>query len=161
MADVTALRHRGTVLLIEQTLLAGAVEQRLDARPRPGPRPGFGENALAFQLPADAGEGHRDADGSSWIVVKGAPESILDMCSLELTHSGGRPLDIDHWRRMATDTGAQGLRLFALAYRRARPAADRLNFADVESGYTMLALVGIVDPPREEAIPVAYPKRWW
>ncbi|KAA0675756.1 cation-transporting P-type ATPase [Roseomonas genomospecies 6] len=95
---------------------------------------------------------HRDANGASWIVVKGAPERILDMCARELTHGGERPLDIDHWRRMATDTGAQGLRLLALAYRRGGPVADRLNIADVEGGYTMLALAGIVDPPREEAI---------
>ena len=39
VASVIALRHRGAVLLVEQTLLAGAVEQRLDARWRPGAHP--------------------------------------------------------------------------------------------------------------------------
>jgi magnesium-transporting ATPase (P-type) len=95
---------------------------------------------------------HRDADGESWIFVKGAPERILDMCASQLGHDGERPLDADYWRRMATDTAAQGLRLLALACRRGAPAESRLTPDDVERGFTLLALTGIIDPPREEAI---------
>ncbi|MCK0508542.1 cation-transporting P-type ATPase [Aromatoleum anaerobium] len=95
---------------------------------------------------------HRDADGDPWIFVKGAPERILDICAQQLGHDGERPLDADYWRRMATDTAAQGLRLLGLACKRAAPAEEHLRFADVEEGYTLLALVGIIDPPREEAI---------
>lgn len=95
---------------------------------------------------------HRDADANPWVFVKGAPERILDMCAFQLNHDGEHPLDVDYWRRMATDTAAQGLRLLALAYKRTAPADERLSFADVEQGYTLLALVGIIDPPRAEAI---------
>jgi magnesium-transporting ATPase (P-type) len=95
---------------------------------------------------------HRDRDGASWIYVKGAPERILDLCSRQLDHDGEHPLDADYWRRMATDTAAQGLRLLAIACRQGSPAGDRLGFGDVQSGYTLLALVGIIDPPRTEAI---------
>ena len=95
---------------------------------------------------------HRDRDGQSWIYVKGAPERILELCTLQLGHDGERPLDADYWRRMATDTAAQGLRLLAIAYRRATPAGDRLDLGDVRSGYTLIALIGIIDPPRAEAI---------
>lgn len=95
---------------------------------------------------------HRDGDGESWIFVKGAPERILDMCSSQLNHTGEHPLDVDYWRRMATDTAAQGLRLLALACKRAAPVNGQLAFSDVEGGYMLLALVGIIDPPREEAI---------
>jgi len=95
---------------------------------------------------------HHDADGKPWTLVKGAPERILDMCAFELSHDGERPLDVDYWRRMATDTAAQGLRLLALACKRCAPANERLSFADMEEGYTLLALVGIIDPPRTEAI---------
>jgi len=95
---------------------------------------------------------HRDADGQSWIFVKGAPERLLDICSFERTDEGERPLEVDTWRRMANDTAAKGLRLLALACKRAESAGARLGFADVEHGFTMLGLVGIVDPPREEAI---------
>lgn len=95
---------------------------------------------------------HRDADDEPWLFVKGAPERILDMCKTQLGHHGEKPLDADYWRRMATDTAAQGLRLLALACKRARPAGERLAFADVQSDVVMLALVGIIDPPREEAM---------
>ncbi len=95
---------------------------------------------------------HRDSDEDPWIFVKGAPERILDMCSAELGHDGERPLDVDYWRRMATDTAAQGLRLLALACKQTEPQSERLRLSDMESGYVLLALVGIIDPPREEAM---------
>ncbi|MGP1615488.1 MAG: HAD-IC family P-type ATPase, partial [Pollutimonas bauzanensis] len=95
---------------------------------------------------------HRDSDDEPWLFVKGAPERILDMCGTQLGHDGERPLDVDYWRRMATDTAAQGLRLLTLACKRAAPQGERLCFSDAESGYVLLALVGIIDPPREEAV---------
>ena len=95
---------------------------------------------------------HRDAEGEPWIFAKGAPERILDICARQLGHDGERALDADYWRRMATDTAAQGLRLLALAAKRTAPANGPLGFADMEEGYTLLALIGMVDPPREEAI---------
>ena len=95
---------------------------------------------------------HRDGDGGEWIYVKGAPERILDMCRHQRGREGDRPLDVDYWRRMATDTAAQGLRLLALAVKRTAPAGGTLGLDDVAEGFTLLALVGIIDPPREEAI---------
>ena len=95
---------------------------------------------------------HRDSNGDAWIFAKGAPERILDMCSAQLLHHGESAIDVDFWRRMATDTAAQGLRLLALACKRAAPASGSLALADMESGFTLLALVGIIDPPREEAM---------
>ncbi len=95
---------------------------------------------------------HRDSDDEPWIFVKGAPERVLDMCCAQLGHDGEVPLDVDYWRRMATDTAAQGLRLLALACKQANPREGRLDFADTESGYMLLGLLGIIDPPREEAV---------
>ena len=95
---------------------------------------------------------HRDADGQSWIFVKGAPERMLAICAFERTDDGERPIEVDTWRRMANDTAARGLRLLGLACKRAEPVGARLGFSDIERGFTMLGLVGIVDPPREESI---------
>ena len=95
---------------------------------------------------------HQDAEAQPWTFVKGAPERILDMCSQQLGHDGNQPLDADYWRRMATDIAARGWRLLAFAYKQEAPGGMGLELADVESGYSMLALVGIIDPPREEAI---------
>ena len=95
---------------------------------------------------------HVDSDKASWLFVKGAPERILDMCAGQWEDDGERPLDVDYWRRMATDIAANGLRVLALACKRDIPQGPILDFADTESGYVMLALAGIVDPPREEAV---------
>ncbi len=95
---------------------------------------------------------HHDHAGQAMVYLKGAPERILDMCEAERVGDSVRALDPDYWRRLATDTAARGLRLLAIA-RRAMPAEQRtLDFADVEHGFTLLALVGIIDPPREEAV---------
>lgn len=95
---------------------------------------------------------HHDSDGAPWIFVKGAPERILEMCATQLGQDDEQALDVDHWRRMATDTAARGLRLLALACRRSGPQGSDLSFDDMYEGFSLLALVGIIDPPREEAI---------
>ena len=95
---------------------------------------------------------HRDDEGAPWIFVKGAPEKLFEISDTELGPAGERPIDVDTWRRMATDIAARGLRLLGLACRRAAPAGPALRFDDVAGGYTLLALVGIADPPREEAV---------
>ena len=95
---------------------------------------------------------HHDDEGQPWVFVKGAPEKLLDLCAVELGPAGERALEVDTWRRLASDIAARGLRLLALACKRAAPAGATLAFSDVERGYTMLALVGIADPPRDEAV---------
>lgn len=95
---------------------------------------------------------HRDNRDEPWLYVKGAPERLLDMCTHQLHSDGERPIDVDYWRRMSNDIAAQGLRLLALARKRAAPAGPSLLADDVREGFTLLALVGIIDPPREEAI---------
>ncbi|OZI72171.1 cation-transporting P-type ATPase [Bordetella genomosp. 12] len=96
---------------------------------------------------------HEPAPGQPWIFVKGAPERVLEMCQAQMGPEGEeQALDVDYWRRMATDTAAKGLRLLALACRRASPATGSLAFADMDAGFVLLALVGMMDPPRTEAI---------
>jgi magnesium-transporting ATPase (P-type) len=96
---------------------------------------------------------HHDHQGHGLIYLKGAPERVLEMCREQRGADGGsQPLDADYWRRQATDLAARGLRLLAIASRPADASQRSLSFADVESGMCLLALVGIIDPPREEAI---------
>lgn len=96
---------------------------------------------------------HHDHAGHGLILLKGAPERVLEMCASQRGADGGNaPLDADYWRRQATDLAARGLRLLALASKPATAEQRTLRFDDVENGLTLLALVGIIDPPREEAI---------
>jgi magnesium-transporting ATPase (P-type) len=96
---------------------------------------------------------HHDHAGKAVVYLKGAPERLLDMCSHQRCADGSlAALDPDYWRRKATDLAARGLRLLAVATRELPAQQRSLEFADVQQGMTLLALFGIIDPPREEAI---------
>ena len=87
------------------------------------------------------------------VFVKGAPERVLTMCHRQLAASGQEvPLDAVHWNDVVQAQARQGRRVLALA-RRSLPAGHaRLTHADVAQGLTLLGLVAIIDPPRDEAI---------
>ncbi|MCU0970097.1 MAG: HAD-IC family P-type ATPase, partial [Rubrivivax sp.] len=93
------------------------------------------------------------ADGGTVAMVKGAPERLFDMCAHQLGADGGdEPLDRGRWHSEVETQARAGRRVLALA-RRALPAGkEELDHADVASGLTLIGLVGIIDPPREEAI---------
>ncbi len=95
---------------------------------------------------------HHDHMGRGFVVVKGAPERVLEMCGGQRVGAGDAALDPDYWRRAATDFAARALRVLAVAVKPVGADQRSLDFSDVESGFTMLALLGSMDPPREEAI---------
>lgn len=82
--------------------------------------------------------------------AKGAPERVLAMCVDQNGPGGTVPLDIGAWHRMADAIAEQGQRVLALAV--CRSACERLADAPVEGGLTLLGLVGLIDPPRPEAV---------
>ena len=93
-----------------------------------------------------------DHEGRAAIFVKGAPEVLLALCATACQPDGtSRPLDVDAWHARAEALAAQGQRVLALARRRVPPEHTVLEFADVD-GLELLALVGLIDPPREEAV---------
>jgi magnesium-transporting ATPase (P-type) len=92
-------------------------------------------------------------DGSRRVRVVGAPDRLLDRCTTQHGPDGTLvPLDRDRWEAVIDELGGQGLRTLAAAERDAEPDADALDEADVEDGLTFLGIVGIVDPPRPEAV---------
>jgi magnesium-transporting ATPase (P-type) len=94
-----------------------------------------------------------DAGAEGTVVyAKGAPERLLEMCDRQREGREDRALDPDYWRRWATDCAARGLRVLAIAAKRPDAQSRELRLADVEKGFVLLALVGIIDPPREEAM---------
>ena len=96
---------------------------------------------------------HHDHAGNAEIHVKGAPERILAMCASQRTTDGGEgPLDADYWTREVEAIAAQGQRVIALAARHVPQGHVILNTADVDGQLVLLGLVGLIDPPRGEAI---------
>ncbi len=96
---------------------------------------------------------HHDHATHADIFVKGAPEQVLAMCALQRAPSGeSEPLDEAYWMSCAEDMAAQGQRVLAIATREVGHAQTRLSFADVEGGLVLVGLVGLIDPPRPEAI---------
>jgi len=96
---------------------------------------------------------NHDHDGNAGVFAKGAPERILSMCGEQRTASGGaEPLNQTFWQTWADDIAARGQRVLALAARPVRPEHTVLEHADVEGSLILLGLVGLIDPPRSEAI---------
>jgi P-type Ca2+ transporter type 2C len=79
---------------------------------------------------------------------KGAPEVIVQSCTLQLTDTGVEPLDAAHRAEVlerARQMAGQALRVLAVAYK------PRAAVADAENEMTLLGLAGMIDPPRPEA----------
>jgi len=96
---------------------------------------------------------HHAADGSAFVFVKGAPEVVFGMCAEERTREGGTaPLEIARWQEEAHEIAAEGQRVLALATRRMPAGTASIDFPDVEFGLVLVGLVGLMDPPRPEAI---------
>lgn len=85
--------------------------------------------------------------------VKGAPERVLEMCRDERTADGGaRPLDLARWREAADAVAASGQRVLAVAEIILPDGRADIDHDDIGGGLTLLGLVGLIDPPRPEAI---------
>ncbi|MBX3300823.1 MAG: cation-transporting P-type ATPase [Nitrospira sp.] len=95
---------------------------------------------------------HHDHEGHGFIYVKGAPERVVDMCDKYHADGEDLPLNRDHWGGQATECAGQGMRTLAIAMKQVPSAQRDVRFADVETGCILLALMGIIDPPREEAM---------
>lgn len=84
---------------------------------------------------------HEEWDGGAAILVKGAPEAVARACS-----SPGEAL------AAAASLAREGMRVLAVAVRRGRPAGRTLALADARASLELLGLVGMIDPPRPEAV---------
>jgi magnesium-transporting ATPase (P-type) len=98
---------------------------------------------------------HHSHTGESFIFVKGAPESVLEMCAQQGAAGGIEPLDRMHWQEQIEALADRGQRVLAVAAKPAQSHRTELDFADIDDDLVLLALFGLMDPPREEAIKAA------
>ncbi|MEQ9607433.1 MAG: HAD-IC family P-type ATPase, partial [Kiloniellaceae bacterium] len=95
---------------------------------------------------------HRCPDRAPAVYVKGAPERVIEMCSHVATLDGARPLEAQPWHDAIERLAADGQRVLALARRNLPEGMGSISPDDVEGDLTLLGLVGLIDPPRPEAI---------
>jgi phosphoserine phosphatase len=131
-------------------LIALALKTGLDARfeseslPRTDVIPFESEHRFMATL-------HHDHAGHGFIFLKGAPERVLELCAGQRQSSADRSLDSRLWHAAMEAAAGRGMRL--LARKPAAAGRQVIDFTDVEAGgFTLLAVLGIADPPREEAI---------
>jgi calcium-translocating P-type ATPase len=97
---------------------------------------------------------HTAAGGGKVLFVKGAPEVILEHCDRQQTRDGkNAPINRDHFLKASDKLAGQGERVLALAWLE-KPAvpAGNLGPGDLPRNLVLLGLVGLLDPPRKEAI---------
>ncbi|HRP65658.1 MAG TPA: cation-transporting P-type ATPase [Thauera sp.] len=91
--------------------------------------------------------------GTRRILLKGAPDRLLDRCHQELGASGElEPLDRAFWEGQIDALSAEGLRVLAAAAREVADSKSELALEDLDEDMVFLGLIGIIDPPRPEAI---------
>jgi magnesium-transporting ATPase (P-type) len=95
----------------------------------------------------------RVPDGGTRLFLKGAPDRLLERCRWQRAASGEvEPIDGAYWSCWIDTLGAQGLRVLAAAARERPEDTARLDLGDLDEEMVFLGLVGILDPPRPEAI---------
>ncbi len=89
---------------------------------------------------------------TGFILVKGAPEKIVNLCRYQQKRNAIMPLDTDGYHRQITKLAASGQRLIAVAMKAAPLTQTQLDFDSIDSEFILLGIVGMVDPLRPEAL---------
>jgi magnesium-transporting ATPase (P-type) len=123
-------------LVVAAEKLGCNVEQLRRDQPRVDSIPFESENQWMATL-------HSRPDGQSRILIKGAPEVVARRC---------KDVDLECLQQEIVRMAAQGMRVLAAAALDVPPDKQELLHDDVESGLRLSGLLGMIDPPREEAI---------
>ena len=95
---------------------------------------------------------HRKMDGGHFAALKGAPAVVLDACSSYRDTAGNNVIldaeAIDRFTAANEQMANRALRVLALAVKHFKADEQHSSDEALESGYTFVGLVGMIDPPR-------------
>ena len=94
---------------------------------------------------------HRGVNGDNIVYLKGAPERVVAMCDSQRHGDEDRPIDHQFWEDQLAAVARRGQRTLAIASL-TMPGKETIDRSEASSGLTLLGLLGLIDPPREEAI---------
>ena len=93
-------------------------------------------------------------EGERYLLIKGAPEVLLHRCTEIEGETGIRPIkpdDTDNVMKELNEMTGNALRVLGFAYRKLSPDEDLNDKEALEKDLIFAGLVGMMDPPREEA----------
>jgi len=90
---------------------------------------------------------HETSAGGRRVIVKGAPETVLGRCG-----QGADDQDTEALHAEVERMASLGMRVLAVAEREGEGLGQELLPDDVAQGLRFLGLVGMIDPPRPEAV---------
>lgn len=94
---------------------------------------------------------HHNHLGEGISYIKGAPERIFAMSKFQRVGLNDEPIDLTYWQAQIDVLAKRGQRVLAIATKHSHTDHRNLRFQDVESCLTLLGIVGMIDPPREDA----------
>lgn len=153
--DAQLTKHDGSTHIqgdpMETALLVLADKAGLDRQQQVAAYPRHDE------IPFDAAHKYMatlnsDHQGRGYIFIKGAPEAVLAKCQGVFTVSGSAELDSGYWQQCVEQIAGAGQRVLALAVKCLSHQQTVLNDLDLQHDVQLLGLVGLIDPPRPEAI---------
>ncbi len=89
-------------------------------------------------------------DGAITAYVKGAPEVVLAHCLDQQGADGPQTINLSDVTAQAEAMAAQGYRVLAVALRHFESVPEEIKAEPIEQELTLLGLVGLIDPPRDE-----------
>ncbi len=92
----------------------------------------------------------REGEGGLISFTKGAVDVLLENSVDIRTSEGLKPVDKKEILKINERMAADGLRVLGIAMRKWATLPDDISPENIETGLTILGLVGMVDPPREE-----------
>ncbi|MBN1934543.1 MAG: HAD-IC family P-type ATPase [Anaerolineae bacterium] len=100
---------------------------------------------------------HRTPEDKVWVLVKGAPETVLAFCPQIRDNGAARALETEDHEHIEAENhrmASEALRVLGLAYRVIAPDEVEKIKEDLEYGHDVelvfAGLVGMIDPPRPE-----------